>query len=181
VNTQPYTEALERALGIIVARSQADMQLVRERAEAITAAAGAKVAEADARIALMERSLADRLATLKDGIDGACGPEGPAGQDGKSFAVRGTWSETETYHELDVVALGGASFAAKCDDPGPCPGEGWQLVAAQGKRGNPGERGTVRGAPTALAVDEEGLLTLTNADGSRLSCDLYPLLSKLVR
>jgi hypothetical protein len=32
----------------------------------------------------------------------------------------------------------------------------------------------------ALEVNEEGLLTLTNADGSRVSCDLYPLLVRLI-
>jgi hypothetical protein len=87
------------------------------------------------------------------------------------------------------VALGGASFGARRDDPGPCPGDGWQLIAAQGKRGNAGERGaSVKGerglpgvAPASMAVDDDGLLTLTNADGSTVACDLYPLLSKLVR
>lgn len=114
---------------------------------------------------------------------------GRDGADGRSFKVRGTWSESESYQALDVVALGGASFAARKDDPGTCPGAGWQLIAAQGKRGAPGERGTgVKGerglpgsSPAAIAVDDEGLLTLTNGDGSRLACDLYPLLTKLAR
>jgi hypothetical protein len=205
---QAYTDALERALGVIVAQSQSDLRLIKERAEAIAATASAKVAEADARIALMERNVADRLAALRDGVDGKDGapgergepgtpgepgPQGPPGQDGKdgadgrSPAIRSTWSESETYCELDIVALGGASFIARRDDPGPCPGDGWQLIAAQGKRGNAGERGPVgkgeRGMPgasaVALEINEEGLLTLTNADGSRVSCDLYPLLVKL--
>lgn len=109
------------------------------------------------------------------------------GQDGRSFNIRGTWAEDKKYNRLDVVALGGASFAAKRDNPGPCPGEGWQLIAAQGKRGNPGERGAVgvgdRGAPgpkvIAMSVDDDGLLTLQNADGSIVECDLYPVLAKL--
>mgnify|MGYP003694788251 CR=1 FL=1 len=46
---QAYTDALERALGVIVAQSQSDLRLVKERAEAIAATASAKVAEADAR------------------------------------------------------------------------------------------------------------------------------------
>ena len=116
------------------------------------------------------------------------GPTGDRGAEGRSFAIRGTWSEGEAYRELDVVALNGASFGARRDDPGPCPGEGWQMIAAQGKRGNAGERGAgargERGLPgppaVALDVNEEGLLTLTNADGSQVSCDLYPLLAKLV-
>jgi hypothetical protein len=202
---QAYTDALERALGVIVAQSQSDLRLIKERAEAIAATASAKVAEADARIALMERNVADRLAALKDGSDGAPGergepgtpgdpgPEGPPGRDGadgvdgRSFVIRGTWSGAEAYRELDVVVLNGASFAARRDDPGPCPGDGWQLIAAQGKRGNAGERGaSVKGErgppgvpPASIAVDDDGMLTLTNADGSRVTCDLYPLLSRL--
>jgi len=204
--TEPFTEALKRALGIVVERSQRDLELVRERAEAIAATANAKLAEAETRIALLEHNVACRLAALKDGVDGVPGdrgepgtpgepgPEGPPGRDGadgidgRSFVIRGTWSAEESYHELDVVAINGASFAARRDEPGPCPGEGWQLVASQGKRGNAGERGAMgkgeRGMPgvsaMALDVDDQGLLTLTNADGSTVTCDLYPLLRKLL-
>jgi hypothetical protein len=199
---QLFTEALRRALAIVVARSQADLELVRERADAIVAAANARVAETEARIARLEQSVADRLAAVRDGADGKDGERGEpgerglpgdkgepgcAGRDGRSFAIRGTWLESETYCELDVVALNGASFGARRDDPGPCPGDGWQLIAAQGKRGNAGERGaSVKGErgppgvpPASIAVDDDGMLTLTNADGSRVTCDLYPLLSRL--
>lgn len=112
---------------------------------------------------------------------------GRNGADGRSFAVRGTWQEDAAYQAMDVVALGGASFVAKQDEPGPCPGEGWQLMSAQGKRGNAGERGMPgpKGDPGPSAVsfeaDGDGVLTITNADGSRVTCDLYPLLSRLVR
>lgn len=110
---------------------------------------------------------------------------GADGRDGRSFTIRGTWSDAGEYQALDVVALGGASFAARCDDPGACPGEGWQLIAAQGKRGNPGEKGRegLRGIAGVqirqMDVDAEGLLTITNDDGSQVSCDLYPVLSRL--
>lgn len=115
---------------------------------------------------------------------------GRDGMDGRSFRIRGTWAEGESYQALDVVALGGASFAARRDEPGACPGDGWQLIAAQGKRGNPGERGASgktgeRGnaGPPAIAadVDDQGMLTITNGDGSTVTCDLYPLLSRLQR
>ncbi len=106
---------------------------------------------------------------------------------GKSFTVRGTWTDGEFYGAMDVVALGGAAFVARRDNPGACPGDGWQLIAAQGKRGNPGEPGrSVKGEPgkpgpgvLALAIDDEGRLTLRNGDGSVVECDLYPLLAKL--
>ncbi|AZO77491.1 MULTISPECIES: hypothetical protein [unclassified Bosea (in: a-proteobacteria)] len=110
---------------------------------------------------------------------------GTDGKDGRSFTIRGTWAEDAEYQALDVVALGGASFAARRDHPGACPGEGWQLIAAQGKRGNPGERGRegqrgLAGVQIArMEVSEEGLLTISNDDGSQIECDLYPVLSRL--
>jgi hypothetical protein len=64
-----------------------------------------------------------------------------AGCDGKTIDVRGTFNETAEYHRLDVVALNGGSFIALKDEPGPCPGSGWQLLASQGKRGVAGEKG----------------------------------------
>jgi hypothetical protein len=56
--------------------------------------------------------------------------------------IRGTFSEKETYAANDVVACNGASFVAKCNNPGSCPSSGnWQMVAAQGRRGAVGPRG----------------------------------------
>jgi hypothetical protein len=66
------------------------------------------------------------------------------GADAISPNVRGTYDAYEKYERLDIVALDGATFIAKCNDPGVCPGEGWQLMARQGKAGRPGlpgERG----------------------------------------
>jgi hypothetical protein len=111
---------------------------------------------------------------------------GEAGADGLSPIVRGTWSEGEQYGALDIVALGGAGFIARTDNPGRCPGEGWQMIASQGKRGDRGERGEKgeRGPPGArlasVTVDAEGQLTFRHADGAVLTCDLYPLLARVV-
>jgi hypothetical protein len=66
---------------------------------------------------------------------------------GKSLRVRGTFSENAK--QLDIVAVGGSSFVAREDNPGQCPGEGWQLLASAGRRGArgftgpKGERGKV--------------------------------------
>lgn len=109
---------------------------------------------------------------------------GRDGVDARTPIVRGTFSETETYQALDVVALNGASFIARTDNPGPCPGEGWQLMSAQGKRGKPGEPGPAgqrgkEGPPgpsiIAAALDATGLQTITLEDGSTVKCDLSAL------
>jgi hypothetical protein len=55
--------------------------------------------------------------------------------------IRGTFDVRAKYTLGDVVALDGASFIARRDNPGSCPGAGWQLLARQGQRGVAGERG----------------------------------------
>lgn len=110
------------------------------------------------------------------------------GADGRSLNPRRLYAPAEEYKHLDVVALNGGSFVALKDDPGPCPGEGWMLLTQQGKRGEKGERGDKgdrgeRGVPgepiVAAAIDENGMLTLINGDGSKVQCDLYPVLTKI--
>jgi hypothetical protein len=67
-----------------------------------------------------------------------------AGRDGRDAAspvIRGTYREDASYGWLDIVALNGSSFIARCDSPGPCPGDGWQLIASAGRPGKPGPKG----------------------------------------
>jgi hypothetical protein len=63
------------------------------------------------------------------------------GKDGRSVRVRGTYKAGEDYAALDVVALNGGSFIARHDNPGDCPGDGWQSQSLPGKKGAPGDRG----------------------------------------
>lgn len=71
------------------------------------------------------------------------------GKDGGSPAVRGTYDPEGVYCHLDIVALDGGSFIAKRDKPGPCPGDGWQLLVTRGKPGKPGEPGK-KGDPSKI-------------------------------
>ena len=64
-----------------------------------------------------------------------------AGKDAAQLTIRGTYSEDAEYRQLDVVALGGSSFVARADNPGACPGAGWQLIASAGRPGKPGLKG----------------------------------------
>ena len=68
------------------------------------------------------------------------------GKDAAMPMIVGTWRENEAYSFMNIVALGGSSFAARSDNPGPCPGEGWQLIASAGRQGKPGPQGE-RGLP----------------------------------
>jgi hypothetical protein len=109
---------------------------------------------------------------------------GQKGDDGRGLLMRGTWDPAGEYKAMDFVAWNGGSFVARCDNPGDCPGEGWQLLASPGRRGKPGESPSpIPGPPGAkvasITVDGEGVLTLTNADGSVVQCDFYPLLIKV--
>lgn len=114
--------------------------------------------------------------------DWACLAErGSDGTDGKSLNPRRLWSADEEYGRLDVVALNGGSFVALTDNPGPCPGDGWMLLTSQGKTGRPGDPGRPGPPVKGMAIDDNAVLTLTNADGSTITCDLYPLLSRLDR
>jgi hypothetical protein len=63
------------------------------------------------------------------------------GRDGRTPHVRGVYSAEETYAELDIVSRNGGSFIAKCDAPGACPGDGWQILTMTGKRGEAGPKG----------------------------------------
>ena len=90
------------------------------------------------------------------------GLDGKDGRNGRSLEVRGLFSDKETYKALDIVVLNGGSFIARRDNPGPCPGAGWQLIASQGKRGDKGERG-LQGIPGVPVVIQKW----------RLDCDNY--------
>ena len=52
----------------------------------------------------------------------------------------------------DIVALNGGSFIARHDDPGECPGSGWQSLTLPGKRGERGPHGE-RG-PAGSAINQ---------------------------
>jgi hypothetical protein len=57
------------------------------------------------------------------------------------FNVKGTYDARSTYGRNDVVTRDSSSFVAVRDNPGACPGDGWQILACGGKRGPTGERG----------------------------------------
>src|SRR6516164_2756362 len=66
---------------------------------------------------------------------------GRDGVDGASPRVRATFDADIVYKKLDIVALNHGAFVARQDDPGPCPGDGWQLICSRGRTGERGAQG----------------------------------------
>ena len=64
-----------------------------------------------------------------------------AGRDGLTPNTRGAFDVYKKYAQLDVVEYEDASYIARRNNPGICPGDGWQLVSRSGRRGPAGERG----------------------------------------
>lgn len=114
-----------------------------------------------------------------------------AGRDARSPRIRGTWNDGDEYAALDVVALDGGAYIARDNDPGVCPGPGWQMIAMRGKSGRPGEKGSPgargpageRGAPgpalLEASVDGQGVLSLVREDGHVVTADFYDVLRRL--
>jgi hypothetical protein len=101
------------------------------------------------------------------------------GRDAAMPTVRGTWSEAETYAALDIVALGGSGFIARRDAPGPCPGDGWQLIASAGRagiKGPAGERGE-RGEPGARGLPGASAPLIVGWSIDRKAYTATPILS----
>jgi hypothetical protein len=77
--------------------------------------------------------------------------------------IRGTWTPQGKYSVNDLVAKEGGSFVARKNDPGPCPGDDWQLVARQGARGiagPKGDRGPSGRSITSWKVDRRHFLVI---------------------
>jgi hypothetical protein len=67
-----------------------------------------------------------------------------AGRDAVTPGVCGVFNVKTSYKKLDIVSFDKNSFIAKYDDPGLCPGDGWELLAGHGvcgERGIAGPRG----------------------------------------
>jgi len=159
-------------LGAIAARIERDL-LLRFALEAERLRAGQ--AEFELRV---ERAVAAKLAGVKDGPPGPQGERGERGEPGEAITgpqgeqgtagppgepgevpyvgeVCGLFDPEREYRRFDLVSLHGAEWRAKCDAPGPLPGDGWALGSKAGERGKRGEAGPrgERGMPAASIAE----------------------------
>ncbi|WP_234680334.1 collagen-like triple helix repeat-containing protein [Bradyrhizobium monzae] len=106
---------------------------------------------------------------------------GQDGMDALNFRIEGTYDPAEKYRRLSIVTMNGSSFVARHDDPGSCPGDGWQLFASAGRRGQQGPKGDrgERGPPgpsikRCELEPERYTLVLQQSDGTSISINLRP-------
>jgi hypothetical protein len=98
-----------------------------------------------------------------------------SGRDGLTPNVRGTYSAYDAYKKLDIVAMDGAAFIAKRDNPGICPSDGWQMISRQGRQGRKGE--TVIGPRGAKGDEGEPGTMLRSWQLDRERYRISPLMS----
>jgi hypothetical protein len=98
-----------------------------------------------------------------------------AGRDGIIPQLRGTYDPKESYKRFDIVALNGSSFICKRDDPGECPGIGWQLHASAGRSGGRGERGEQ--GPRGMQGPKGDTASITGWEIDAASYTATPLMS----
>jgi hypothetical protein len=116
---------------------------------------------------------------------------------GRVLNPRGLYDSSARYEQMDLAVVGGSSFVAIRNDPGPLPGDGWKLVAGVGKRGprgyqgkegergQQGERGAIGSPAPAIAtwrVDRQRYtLRAVYSDGTlSAEMNLRPLFEQFV-
>ena len=109
-------------------------------------------------------------AEVPGGSDWTCvARAGRDGVDGRTPTIRGTYNAYKKYAQLDIVTVDGASYIARCDDPGLCPGDGWQLTSrSQAPDESLSEQTRSELCPVANGRPSDGLVpTLANAHSRR--------------
>jgi hypothetical protein len=89
----------------------------------------------------------------------------------RSLKSRGIYDPDASYSELDMVVCNRGVWIARKDDPGSCPGRGWQLLVRDGRAGAPGAQGQ-RGERGERGPKGDDGRALTIIDW-RLDCTAY--------
>jgi hypothetical protein len=127
---EQYAEISTQAAGEAMGEIRAGLRVeFRKELEAASAKLGVELRELIAGLrtdlARLETDLARRLTSRETG----------------GFRLRGVYQRDQDYDRLDVVTLDGSSYIARYAGPGPCPGEGWRILASAGATGPQGEMG----------------------------------------
>src|SRR5262249_35270012 len=129
---EQHGDALDEAIGAVIAEIRAGLRVeFRNELEGATAKLGVELRELIAglrtELARLETEFARRLASFATETGG--------------LHSRGAYRSDQDYDRLDVVTLEGSSYIARHGSPGPCPGEGWRILASAGAAGSQGISG----------------------------------------
>jgi hypothetical protein len=123
------------------------------------------------------QAIRDTGRTPPHGKDWICiARAGRDGVDAITPCVRGTFDPNARYKRLDIVAFNKGSFIARHDDPGPCPGDGWQLITSHGVRGQRGLTG-LRGEKGEKGENGEPGPTILGWEIDRANYQAVPIMS----
>jgi hypothetical protein len=150
-----FTEAVGEALG----ETREDLrEEFRKELEAATGKLGVELRELitglRTEFARLETELAQRLTRLEIETAG--------------LRLRGAYRWDQDYDRLDVVTLDGSSYIARQHSPGPCPGEGWRILASAGATGPQGTPDSEQFRPslrTCRRVDGRLMVRRTDYEG----------------
>jgi hypothetical protein len=108
------------------------VELIGDQVSDLAKVVGDHIAElqtdVEQRVDRRLKALELQLAEMRGAVDVLRGKNLPG-----ALRVCGTWESGATYCLNDLVAYNGGSWVARKDSPGPIPGDGWQMVASQGK------------------------------------------------
>jgi hypothetical protein len=129
---QQHGDALAEATGTVIGEIRGELRKeVQKELEAATSKLGLELRELVAglrtELARLETELGRRLTSQETQTAG--------------LRLRGAHSPDQDYERLDVVTLEGSSYIARRGSPGPCPGEGWRILASAGGAGPQGIMG----------------------------------------
>jgi hypothetical protein len=132
---------------------------------------------------------------LQPGDEGAFICAARRGRDAAQVTPKGSWSASIRYDMLDLVNYQDCSYLATRSNPGkPGDGEGWQVIAARGPKGDLGSRGPRgargdRGAAEtpvtivgwSLDIEDYRAFPVLNNGEIGASLDLRPLFEQFCR
>jgi hypothetical protein len=162
-----YTETTKARTSYVQPTEAPDRSDSEASAQALSDIIGEAIAQTTAPLKRRVKELELQLAETRGALDVLRGRGIPG-----TLNIRGTYDSRSTYNRLDVCAFNGASWVAKRDGPGPCPGDDWQLLSAPGKRGVQGLRGATGPAGTltfqGTSFDRQGMQIRTNVGSIQL-------------
>jgi len=156
-------DAWREALGQVLHSrdSEWQQQLRAMKAESMAAIAELRANAAEIR-GMMETMIENRLAQIREPVDGPRGEPGPHGEPGPPGKIGqvNEYVENAVHYRGDIVTHRGSTYQARCDTAREPPHQDWVCVARAGEDGrdgcdgrSPNVRGTFKAGDSYRAFD----------------------------